>query len=131
MQTRTPLNAAKQPVAGAPRQASGLGPAGQPCSSRGQPAASARLDRTVHRCSPWPTAQALGVLLTADGTPKIADFGLARHFDGGPALTLSDTPMGTPSYMAPEQFIGKAGTIRPAADIYALGVLLYEQGQGQ
>src|SRR5215469_10032937 len=42
------------------------------------------------------------ILLTADGTPKIADFGLARHFDGGPALTLSGARLGTPSYMAPE-----------------------------
>ena len=48
------------------------------------------------------------ILLTADGTPKIADFGLARHFDGEPGLTLSGARMGTPSYMAPEQAIGKA-----------------------
>ena len=61
------------------------------------------------------------ILLTAEGTPKVADFGLARHFDGEPALTLSGDRMGTPSYMAPEQVIGKAGTIGPAADIYALG----------
>jgi serine/threonine-protein kinase len=66
------------------------------------------------------------ILLTADGTPKVADFGLARQFDGGPALTLSNIRMGTPSYMAPEQVIGEAGTIGPAADIYALGALLYE-----
>ena len=66
------------------------------------------------------------ILLTAQGTPKVADFGLARHFEGEAALTLSGTRMGTPSYMAPEQVIGKAGTIGPAADIYALGVLLYE-----
>ena len=66
------------------------------------------------------------ILLTAEGTPKVADFGLARHFDGEPALTLSGTRMGTPSYMAPEQVIGKAGTIGPAADIYALGAILYE-----
>ena len=71
------------------------------------------------------------ILLTADGTPKIVDFGLARHFDGGPALTLSGTRMGTPSYMAPEQVIGKAGTIGPAADIYALGALLYEMVTGK
>ncbi len=71
------------------------------------------------------------ILLTADGTPKIADFGLARHFDGGPALTLSGTRMGTPSYMAPEQVIGKAGTIGPPADIYALGALLYEMITGR
>ncbi len=66
------------------------------------------------------------ILLTAEGRPKVADFGLARHFDGEPAVTLSGTRLGTPSYMAPEQVIGKAGTIGPAADIYALGVLLYE-----
>ncbi len=66
------------------------------------------------------------ILLTADGTPKVADFGLARHFDGEPAVTLSGTRLGTPSYMAPEQVIGKAGTIGPAADIYALGALLYK-----
>ena len=71
------------------------------------------------------------ILLTADGTPKIVDFGLARHFDGEPALTLSGAWIGTPSYMAPEQFIGKAGTIGPAADIYALGVLLYEMLTGR
>jgi serine/threonine-protein kinase len=66
------------------------------------------------------------ILLTADGTPKIADFGLAQHFDGGPALTLSGARIGTPSYMAPEQAIGKSGTIGPAADIYSLGAILYE-----
>jgi tetratricopeptide (TPR) repeat protein len=66
------------------------------------------------------------ILLTAEGTPKIADFGLARHFDGDPALTLSGARIGTPSYMAPEQVIGKVSTIGPAADIYALGALLYD-----
>ena len=71
------------------------------------------------------------ILLTAEGTPKVADFGLARHFEGEAALTLSGTRMGTPSYMAPEQVIGKAGTIGPAADIYALGALLYEMLTGR
>ena len=71
------------------------------------------------------------ILLTAEGTPKVADFGLARHFDGEPALTLSGARIGTPSYMAPEQVIGKAGTIGPAADIYALGAVLYEMLTGR
>jgi tetratricopeptide (TPR) repeat protein len=71
------------------------------------------------------------ILLTADGTPKIADFGLARYFNEEPALTLNGARVGTPSYMAPEQVIGKAGTIGPAADIYSLGVLLYEMLTGR
>jgi serine/threonine-protein kinase len=66
------------------------------------------------------------ILLKADGTPLIADFGLARHFDTGPALTQSGDRIGTPSYMAPEQAQGKARTLGPSVDIYALGALLYE-----
>ena len=71
------------------------------------------------------------ILLTAQGTPKVADFGLARHFEGEAALTLSGTRMGTPSYMAPEQVVGKAGMFGPATDIYALGALLYEMLTGR
>lgn len=66
------------------------------------------------------------ILLTADGTPKIADFGLARHFHSSPALTRSGAPLGTPSYMAPEQARGKTRLIGPATDVYALGAILYE-----
>ena len=66
------------------------------------------------------------VLLTADGTPKIGDFGLARHLEVGPSLTQSGAAVGTPSYMAPEQARGKSGEAGPAADIYALGAMLYE-----
>lgn len=67
------------------------------------------------------------VLLTADGTPKITDFGLARRLAGGDGqLTLSGTPMGTPSYMAPEQARGEKNAVGPATDVYALGAILYE-----
>src|SRR5262249_52712372 len=58
--------------------------------------------------------------------PKIADFGLARHFDTRLALTLSGARVGTPSYTAPEQALGKPRAIGPSADIYALGAVLYE-----
>ena len=71
------------------------------------------------------------VLLTADGTPKIADFGLARRLEGGAALTLSGAVMGTPSYMAPEQTQGKTLAIGPAIDIYALGAILYKLVTGR
>jgi len=66
------------------------------------------------------------VLLTADGTPKISDFGLAKRLDQDGDLTYSGIPIGTPNYMAPEQAAGKAKEVGPAADIYALGAILYE-----
>src|SRR5258706_10137379 len=66
------------------------------------------------------------ILLASDGTPKISDFGLARHFEGQSDVTLDMAKIGTPSYMAPEQVIGKPGTVGPSADIYALGATLYE-----
>ena len=66
------------------------------------------------------------VLLTAAGTPKIGDFGLARRLDGGAGVTRTGIPLGTPSYMAPEQARGERGAAEPPADIYALGAILYE-----
>ncbi len=66
------------------------------------------------------------ILLTKDGTPKVTDFGLARRLESGAGLTLSGVPMGTPSYMAPEQARGDRDAIGPATDIYALGAILYE-----
>src|SRR5262249_50901660 len=66
------------------------------------------------------------ILLTADGTPKVTDFGLARRLQGGGPLPLSGVPVGTPSYMAPEQAQGQTEAAGPAADVYALGAILYE-----
>jgi WD40 repeat protein/predicted Ser/Thr protein kinase len=65
------------------------------------------------------------VLLTEDGTLKITDFGLAKKL-GEKGQTQTGSIMGTPSYMAPEQADGKSKEIGPAADIYALGAILYE-----
>jgi WD40 repeat protein len=66
------------------------------------------------------------VLLTADGTPKITDFGLAKHLESDSRHTQSGAAIGTPSYMAPEQAAGHSKDVGPAADIYSLGAILYE-----
>lgn len=66
------------------------------------------------------------ILLTRDGTPKVTDFGLAWRLEGGTGLTLNGAPVGTPSYMAPEQARVEPGAIGPATDVYALGAILYE-----
>jgi serine/threonine protein kinase len=72
------------------------------------------------------------VLLTRGGVPKVADFGLAKRLEAeGEHLTRSGAVMGTPSYMAPEQAEGKAKFIGPAADVYALGAILYEMLTGR
>jgi WD40 repeat protein/tetratricopeptide (TPR) repeat protein len=57
--------------------------------------------------------------------PKITDFGLAKKLDEA-GQTQSGAIMGTPSYMAPEQAAGKGKEVGPAADVYALGAILYE-----
>jgi eukaryotic-like serine/threonine-protein kinase len=66
------------------------------------------------------------ILFTSDGTPKVTDFGLAWRREGGAGLTLSGVPLGTPSYMAPEQALGHSRAVGPATDVYALGAILYE-----
>lgn len=59
-------------------------------------------------------------------TAKITDFGLAKLLETDSRLSLSGAVVGTPSYMAPEQAEGKSRAVGPAADIYALGAILYE-----
>jgi WD40 repeat protein len=66
------------------------------------------------------------VLLTADGSPKVTDFGLARRLDDDSGRTRTGQVLGTPSYMAPEQAEGRVKAIGPAADVYGLGAILYE-----
>ncbi len=70
------------------------------------------------------------VFLTADGTPKVADFGLAKRGVGSD-LTNTDAVMGTPAYMSPEQAGGGTKFVGPEADVWALGVMLYELACGE
>ncbi len=70
------------------------------------------------------------VLLAGDGTPKIADFGLAKRLEADSGQTGTGYILGSPSYMAPEQATG-AKHAGPAADQYALGATLYEMLTGR
>ena len=71
------------------------------------------------------------ILLTKDGRAKVADFGLARPLiEEAGGLTQTNVVMGTPDYMAPEQRTS-ATHADHRADIFALGVMLYEMLTGQ
>ncbi len=58
--------------------------------------------------------------------PKVTDFGLAKRLDDDDGQTRTGAILGTPSYMAPEQAAGRTREVGPAADVYALGAILYE-----
>jgi tetratricopeptide (TPR) repeat protein len=62
--------------------------------------------------------------------PKITDFGLAKRLDAA-GHTETGATLGTPAYMAPEQALARSREVGPAADIYALGAILYEMLTGR
>ncbi|HET7452063.1 MAG TPA: serine/threonine-protein kinase, partial [Thermoanaerobaculia bacterium] len=74
------------------------------------------------------------ILVTADGTPKLLDFGIAKLLDpdsttGEMTMTVAGARLLTPDYASPEQVRGEPITI--ASDIYSLGVVLYELLTGE
>lgn len=66
------------------------------------------------------------ILLDARGEPLVADFGLAKWLETNTELTRTLTVFGTPGYIAPEQARGQPADLKPTADVYSLGAILFE-----
>src|SRR6266404_3004608 len=66
------------------------------------------------------------VLLDGRGEPMVSDFGLAKWLDTKSDLTRTLTIFGTPGYIAPEQAHGPSAGLKPTADIYSLGAILFD-----
>lgn len=66
------------------------------------------------------------VLIDQHGNLRITDFGLAKLVNNDRNITVSGAVIGTPSYMAPEQAMGRQDLIGPQTDVYSLGAILYE-----
>src|SRR5205823_8071207 len=102
------------------RHAGRLAPAraAELCAQAAAALAHAHAQGLVHR-----DVKPQNLLLASDGTLKVSDFGIARIVDGT-QLTQIGTVLGTAAYLAPEQAAGEEVTV--AADVYALGAVLYE-----
>jgi tRNA A-37 threonylcarbamoyl transferase component Bud32 len=80
----------------------------------------------AHRCGVvHRDVKPANVLVRADLTPVVIDFGLARDQQLGASLTASGAAMGTLAYMAPEQLGRDPGAVGPRTDVYALGLVLF------
>ncbi|HWN97259.1 MAG TPA: serine/threonine-protein kinase [Methylomirabilota bacterium] len=71
------------------------------------------------------------ILLDAQGEPHVADFGLAKMLARESGFTFTESILGSPNYMAPEQASGHSVQVTVAVDVYGLGAILYELLTGQ
>jgi hypothetical protein len=66
------------------------------------------------------------ILLDQQGEPHVADFGLAKVLGRDSGLTFTESALGSPNYMAPEQASGRSTQLSVAADVYGLGAVFHE-----
>lgn len=100
----------------------------------GEPRRAAELVSTVARAVHYAHQRGVlhrdikpsNILIDAEGTPHLTDFGLAKLVEKESTLTHPNAIMGTPAYMSPEQARGDTKEVTTAADVYALGAVLYE-----
>ena len=101
---------------------------------RHQPRESVRLLAKIARAVQYAHRQGIlhrdlkpgNILLDGQGEPLVSDFGLAKWLDASSDLTRTLTIFGTPGYIAPEQAEGPAAKLKPTADVYSLGAILFD-----
>ncbi|MFP6751145.1 MAG: serine/threonine-protein kinase, partial [Pirellulaceae bacterium] len=100
--------------------------AAQLCSTVARALHHAHENGVIHR-----DLKPSNIMITADNQPRVMDFGLAKREAGEITITVEGKILGTPAYMSPEQARGEAHHVDRRADVYSLGVLLYELIAGE
>jgi serine/threonine-protein kinase PpkA len=102
-----------------------------------EPSAALDIVRAIARCLAFVHAHGIvhrdikpgNILFHEDGTPILTDFGIAKELKTDNSLTLDGSALGSPDYLSPEQAQGRP--LDGRADIYSLGVVLYEMLAGE